>query len=140
MERSSRNFQPFSSKRKFQAIFSSPNRYVTENSRWVPQLHLSRCRLSSCVFVQKTHRTKKRTNPPIRMQKSLYFPVKGPKLILCDVKKIVVAVVEQKRLVRVVYGFTTPLRRQEMMIEILNSSSLIENLSWQSLLYVLEAK
>ena len=33
---------------------------------------------------------------------------------------------------RVVYGFTTPLRRQEMMIEILSSTSLIVNLSWQS--------
>ena len=32
---------------------------------------------------------------------------------------------------RVVYGFTTPLKRQEMMIEILNSTSLIVNLSWQ---------
>ena len=36
MERSSINFQPFSSKRKFQAIFASSNRYFTENSRWVP--------------------------------------------------------------------------------------------------------
>ena len=36
MERSSRNFLPSSNKRKFQAIFASPNRYFTENSRWVP--------------------------------------------------------------------------------------------------------
>ena len=36
MELSSRNFQPSSSKRKFQAKFASPNRYFTENSRWVP--------------------------------------------------------------------------------------------------------
>ena len=36
MERSSRNFQPSSSYRKFQAIFASPNRYFRENSRWVP--------------------------------------------------------------------------------------------------------
>ena len=36
MELSSRNFQPSTSNRKFQAIFSSPNRYFTENSRWCP--------------------------------------------------------------------------------------------------------
>ena len=30
-------------------------------------LHLSRCRLSSCVSVQKTHITKGRANPPISM-------------------------------------------------------------------------
>ena len=35
MERSSRNFQPSSSKIKFQAIFASPNRHFTENSRQV---------------------------------------------------------------------------------------------------------
>ena len=28
--------QPSSRNRKFQAIFASPNRYFTENSRWVP--------------------------------------------------------------------------------------------------------
>ena len=37
-----------------------------------------------------------------------------------------------RRVVRVVYGFITSLRRKEMMIEILNSSSLIVNLSLQS--------
>ena len=37
--------------------------------------------------------------------------MKDPKLILRDIKKSAVAVV---------YGFTTPLRRDEMMIEILN--------------------
>ena len=36
-----------------------------------------------------------------------------------------------RRVVTVVYGFTTPLRREEMMIEILNFTSLIVNLSWQ---------
>ena len=36
MEQSSRNFQPSSSDRKFQAIFASPNRYFRENSCWVP--------------------------------------------------------------------------------------------------------
>ena len=36
MERSYRNFLPSSSKRKFQATCASPNRYFTENSRWVP--------------------------------------------------------------------------------------------------------
>ena len=36
MERSSRSFQPSQAVRKFQAIFASPNRYFTENSRWVP--------------------------------------------------------------------------------------------------------
>ena len=36
MERSSRNYQPSSSKRKLQAAFASPNRYFKENSRWVP--------------------------------------------------------------------------------------------------------
>ena len=37
MERSSGNFQLLSDNRKFQAIFASPNRYFTENSRrWVP--------------------------------------------------------------------------------------------------------
>ena len=46
----------------------------------------------------------------MRMQKSLYFEMKGPKLIHWDIKKSAVAVVE-----RVVYGFTTPLRRQEMI-------------------------
>ena len=56
-----------------------------------------------------------------------------------------------RRVVRVVYGFTTPLRREQMMIEILDFTSLIVNLSWQScmawsnlvvhvFLYVLEAK
>ena len=35
MERSSRNFKPSLSYRKFQAIFASPIRYFTENSRWV---------------------------------------------------------------------------------------------------------
>ena len=39
MERSSRNFQPSSSNRKFQAILASPNRYFTENSGWVPLGH-----------------------------------------------------------------------------------------------------
>ena len=41
MERPSRNFQPSSSNRKLQAIFASPNRYFTENSRWVllPKLY-----------------------------------------------------------------------------------------------------
>ena len=33
MERPSRNFQLLSGNRKFQAIFASPNRYFTENSR-----------------------------------------------------------------------------------------------------------
>ena len=33
MERPSRNFQLLSDNRKFQAIFASPNRYFTENSR-----------------------------------------------------------------------------------------------------------
>ena len=37
-----------------------------------------------------------------------------------------------RTVVRVVYVFITPLRRKGMMIEILNSSSLIVNLSWQS--------
>ena len=36
MERPSRNFQPSSSNRKLQAIFASPNRYFTGNSRSVP--------------------------------------------------------------------------------------------------------
>ena len=36
MERSCRNFQPYSSNKMFQAIIASPNRYFTENSRWVP--------------------------------------------------------------------------------------------------------
>ena len=37
MEHSSTNFQPSSTRRKFKAIFASPNRYfTTENSRWVP--------------------------------------------------------------------------------------------------------
>ena len=44
MERSSRNFQPSSSNRKFQAVFTSSNRHFTENSRWV--LLISRS--SSC--------------------------------------------------------------------------------------------
>ena len=37
-----------------------------------------------------------------------------------------------RRVVRVVYGFPTPSRREEMMIEIINFTSLIVNLSWQS--------
>ena len=44
MERSSRNLQPSLSKRKFQVIFSSPNRYFTENSRWVPLIYRSKYR------------------------------------------------------------------------------------------------
>ena len=36
MGRSSRNFQPSSSYRKFQSIFGSLNRYFRENSCWVP--------------------------------------------------------------------------------------------------------
>ena len=36
MEQSSRHFQPSSSYIKFQTIFASPNRYFTENGRWVP--------------------------------------------------------------------------------------------------------
>ena len=39
MEKSSTNFQPSLSYRKFQAIFPSPNRYFTENSRWVPLVY-----------------------------------------------------------------------------------------------------
>ena len=86
------------------------------------------------------------------MYKSLYFQVKGPKLILRDINKILRWLQwSSRRVVPVVYGFTTPLRRQEMMIESLNSSSLIVNLSWQScvawsnlvvhvFLYVLGAK
>ena len=35
MEQSSRNFKLFSSNREFWAAFASPNRYFTENSRWV---------------------------------------------------------------------------------------------------------
>ena len=33
---SSRNFEPSSSNRKFDAAFASSNIYFTENSRWVP--------------------------------------------------------------------------------------------------------
>ena len=49
---------------------------------------------------------------PTRQQKrpTLQCQVKGPKLIHRDIKKCAMAVVE-----RVVYGFTTPLRRQEMI-------------------------
>ena len=36
---SPRNFQPSSSTRKFQVVFASPNRYFTENSRWVPLIY-----------------------------------------------------------------------------------------------------
>ena len=54
----------------------------------------------------------------------LYFQVKGPKLSLRDIKQVRWLWVS-RRVVRVVYGSTTPLRRQELMIEILNSSSLI---------------
>ena len=42
MERSSRDFQPSSSKRKKnpkQHLFNSPNTYITENSRWVPLIN-----------------------------------------------------------------------------------------------------
>ena len=38
MEQSFRNFKPFSSNRKIQAIFASPNKYFTENSRQLPLL------------------------------------------------------------------------------------------------------
>ena len=54
--------------------------------------------------------------------------MKGRKLILRDIKKSAVGGGGQV----VVYGFITLLKRKEMMIEILNSSSLIVNLSWQS--------
>ena len=101
------------------------------DARSFDSLHLSKCRLLTCGFVQKTQKTNRRANPPIRMQKSLYFQVKGPKLILRDVKKVR-WLWSSRRVVTVVYGFTTPLRRQELMIEILNSSSLIVNISWQS--------
>ena len=49
---------------------------------------------------------------PTRLKKgpTLQCQVKGPKLIHRDIKKSAVAVVE-----RVVYGFTTPLRRQKMI-------------------------
>ena len=46
-KRSSRNFQPSSSYRKFQAICASPNRYFTENSLWVP---LSVIAVLCCLF------------------------------------------------------------------------------------------
>ena len=36
MERQLEIYIRASSNRKFQAIFASPNRYFTENSRWVP--------------------------------------------------------------------------------------------------------
>lgn len=39
MERLSRNFQPSSSAKTFQAIFASSYRYFTENSLWVPLKH-----------------------------------------------------------------------------------------------------
>ena len=58
------------------------------------------------------------------MQKSLYFQVKGPKLIVRDIEKQYGGCGWVEEL------FTVLL--QEMMIEILNSSSLIVNLSWQS--------
>ena len=38
MERSSKNIYPSSSYGKFWAIFGSPDRYLTENCRWVPLL------------------------------------------------------------------------------------------------------
>ena len=63
------------------------------------------------------------------MKNSLYFQVKGPKLIFRDIKKVWWLWLSRS-VVRVVYGFTTLLRRQELMIEILNSLSLIVNLSW----------
>ena len=50
--------------------------------------HVPRCpTFLLCVSVQKTHKTKRRASPLIRMQKSLYFQVKGPKLILRGIKK-----------------------------------------------------
>ena len=58
---------------------------------------------SQAVFLfRRPSRLKKGANPPCQ--------VKGPKLIHGDIKKSAVAVFE-----RVVYGFTTPLRRQEMI-------------------------
>ena len=65
------------------------------------------------------------------------FNRKAPNWILRGIKKSAVTGMWLSRRVvrvqlRVVYGFTTPLRRQEMMIEILSSTSLIVNLSWQS--------
>ena len=41
MERSPRNILPYSSNRKFEATFASPNRYFTENSLWVSLLNNS---------------------------------------------------------------------------------------------------
>ena len=51
MERSSRNFQPSSSKRKFQAKFASLNRYFTENSRWVPLTSMQ----TLCYGIESAH-------------------------------------------------------------------------------------
>ena len=50
MERSTRNFQPSSSNGNFYALFASPNRYFTENTRWVP-LVVARCEIYTGGFV-----------------------------------------------------------------------------------------
>ena len=43
-------------------------------------LHLSRCRLLTCGCVQNAHKTNRRANPPIRMQKSFIFSSERPKI------------------------------------------------------------
>ena len=62
-------------------------------------------------------------------RRNYIFKWKTQKLSLRDIKKVRWLWLS-RRVVRVVYGSTTPLRRQELMTEILNSSSLIVNLSW----------
>ena len=90
-----------------------------------------------CLDDPRTARVKEGPTLQYVCRKSLYFQSKGPKLILRGNKKKCGAGMWLSRRVvrvqlRVVYGFTTPLRRREMMIEILSSTFLIVNLSWQS--------
>ena len=86
---------------------------------------------SQAVFLSRRH-TRIKEGPTLQYvcRRVYNFQGKGPKLIIRDIyKKKMRWLWSSKRVVRVVYGFTTPLRRQEMMIEILNSPFLIVNLS-----------
>ena len=103
------------------------------DARPFDSLHLSRCRLSSCVSVKKTHKTIKKKGQPSNMYvEKFIFSSERFKLILRDIKLKLRWLWSCRRVVIVVYGFTTPLRRQEMMIKSPNSSSFIVDLSWQN--------
>ena len=120
MERSSRNFQPSSSQRKFQAKFASPNRYFTENSRWVPLLNVGKLTsycISRCVQFS--------LQSPKDCEKRLAIVYNGKRSEWSPIRSVIIRVINKIRICLITSvitargpGITDRIGRHEVLLSI----------------------